>query len=99
MIPPEYTALVDDAAIFPPGNAPLEEAVPAHREHRAAPYGDLVGPFVVQRLGEKRAREGAYAWRKLIEAGAVVTNGTDAPVEDLNPLGSFYASVTRRMIS
>jgi hypothetical protein len=47
VIPPEYTALVDDAAIFPPGNAPLEEAVPAHREHRAAPYGDLVGPFVV----------------------------------------------------
>ncbi|MBI3465260.1 MAG: amidohydrolase family protein, partial [Planctomycetes bacterium] len=55
------------------------------------------GPFVVQRLGEDRAREGAYVWRKLIDAGAVVTNGTDAPVEDLNPLGSFYASVTRRM--
>jgi hypothetical protein len=46
-IPPEYTALVDDAAIFPPGNAPLEEAVRAHREHLAAPYADLVGPFVV----------------------------------------------------
>lgn len=55
------------------------------------------GPFVVQRLGVERAREGAYAWRKLIDARAVVTNGTDAPVEDLNPLGSFYASVTRRM--
>jgi hypothetical protein len=47
VIPPEYAALVDDAAIFPPGNAPLEEAVPAHREHLAAPYAALVGPFVV----------------------------------------------------
>jgi hypothetical protein len=47
VIPPEYTALVDDAAIFPPGEAPLDEAVPAHREHLAAPYAALVGPFVV----------------------------------------------------
>jgi hypothetical protein len=44
--------LVDDAAIFPPGDAALEQAVPAHREHRAASYAALVGPFVVsdQRL-------------------------------------------------
>jgi hypothetical protein len=55
------------------------------------------GPFVISRLGEKRSREGAYAWRSLLDAGATVVNGTDAPVEDVNPLGSFYASVTRRM--
>jgi predicted amidohydrolase YtcJ len=55
------------------------------------------GPFVVQRLGEWRARTGAYAWRSLLDAGAMVINGTDAPVETLNPLDSFYASVTRRM--
>lgn len=53
-------------------------------------------PFVVDRLGEKRAREGAYVWRSLIDAGAVVTNGTDAPIEDVNPLASYYASVTRK---
>ena len=53
-------------------------------------------PFVVKRLGEKRAREGAYAWRSLLDAGTVVTNGTDAPVEDVDPLRSFYASVTRK---
>ncbi|RME91841.1 MAG: amidohydrolase [Bacteroidetes bacterium] len=52
-------------------------------------------PFVVKRLGEKRAREGAYPWRSLLDAGAVVTNGTDAPVEDVDPLPSLYASVTR----
>lgn len=53
-------------------------------------------PFVVKRLGEERARTGAYPWRSLLDAGAVVTNGTDTPVEDVNPLESFYASVTRR---
>lgn len=53
-------------------------------------------PFVVKRLGEKRAREGAYPWRSLLDAGAVVTNGTDAPVEDVDPIESFYASVTRK---
>jgi hypothetical protein len=47
VIPPEYTALVDDAAIFPPGDAPLEEAVPEHRAHLAGPYAAMVGPFVV----------------------------------------------------
>jgi predicted amidohydrolase YtcJ len=55
------------------------------------------GPFVVARLGERRARLGAYAWRSLLDAGAMVINGTDVPVEPLNPLGSFYASVTRKM--
>jgi len=52
-------------------------------------------PFVVKKLGEERAKYGAYPWRSLIEAGAVVTNGTDAPVEDISPIESFYASVTR----
>jgi predicted amidohydrolase YtcJ len=55
------------------------------------------GPWVVPKLGEKRAREGAYVWRSLLDSGAVVINGTDAPVEDVNPIASFYASVTRRM--
>jgi hypothetical protein len=50
--PPTYLhGLVDDAAIFPPGNAPLDEAVRAHGEHRQAPYAALVGPLVV---GEDR---------------------------------------------
>ncbi len=53
-------------------------------------------PYVLQRLGEKRAEEGAYVWQKLMKSGAVVTNGTDAPVEDVNPIGSYYASVSRR---
>ncbi len=53
-------------------------------------------PFVVDRLGEQRAREGAYPWRSLLDAGVLIANGTDAPVEDVDPLESFYASVTRK---
>ena len=53
-------------------------------------------PFVVKRLGEKRAREGAYPWRSLLDAGAIIANGTDAPVEDVSPIECFYATVTRR---
>lgn len=43
---PLFRALIDDAAVFPPGNAPMEVAVPAHREHRAAWYADMIGPFL-----------------------------------------------------
>jgi len=39
--------LFDDAAIFPPGNLPLADAVTAHHAHREASYADLVGPLVV----------------------------------------------------
>jgi len=53
-------------------------------------------PWVEPRLGAERAEEGAYVWQKLMQSGAVVTNGTDAPVEDVDPLASYYATVTRR---
>lgn len=53
-------------------------------------------PFVVQRLGQQRAKEGAYVWRSLLDQGAVVTNGTDTPIEDVDPIHNFYASVTRK---
>ncbi len=52
--------------------------------------------FVVARLGEKRAKEGAYAWRRVLDAGARIGNGTDAPVEDVDPIASIHASVTRQ---
>ncbi len=55
------------------------------------------GPWVPDRLGAERSAEGAYVWRKLLDSGALVTNGTDAPVEDVNPIASFSASVSRRM--
>lgn len=53
-------------------------------------------PYVIPRLGLRRAEEGAYVWRSLLSTGAVVTNGTDTPVEDVDPLASFYSTVTRK---
>jgi predicted amidohydrolase YtcJ len=52
--------------------------------------------FVSARLGDTRAKEGAYVWRELMKTGAVVTNGTDAPVEDIDPIANYYAAVTRK---
>lgn len=53
--------------------------------------------YVLQRLGYRRAAEGAYMWRSLIDSGVVIVNGTDAPVERIDPIASFYASVARRL--
>lgn len=55
------------------------------------------GPWVTKRLGEKRAKEGAYVWQKLMKSGAIVSNGTDTPVEDVAPIACFYATVTRKL--
>jgi predicted amidohydrolase YtcJ len=55
------------------------------------------GPWVPQRLGEERARRRAYVWRSLLDADAVICNGTDVPVEAISPIASYHASVTRLM--
>ena len=54
------------------------------------------GPWVAKRLGEERARRTSYLWRSLMDAGVIVTNGTDTPVEDVDPIMSFYGSVSRK---
>ncbi len=55
------------------------------------------GPYVVKRLGQKRAREGGYVWQSLLKTGAVVANGTDVPVEDEDPIPNFHCAVTREL--
>jgi predicted amidohydrolase YtcJ len=55
-------------------------------------------PWAIERLGEKRIKEGAYMWQTLLKSGAKIVNGTDAPVEPLNPIPCFYASVTRKTL-
>ncbi len=54
-------------------------------------------PYVLDRLGAQRAEEGAYVWNSLLTTGVRIVNGTDAPVEDVDPLASFYASVSRKL--
>lgn len=55
------------------------------------------GPWVPQRLGLERAQRRAYVWRSLLDAGAVICNGTDVPVEPISAISSYHASVTRLM--
>ncbi|MEZ5441567.1 MAG: amidohydrolase [Lysobacterales bacterium] len=55
------------------------------------------GPWVPTRLGEPRTGDTSYRWRSLIDSGALVGNGTDVPVEPIDPIASYYASVTRMM--
>ena len=60
-------------------------------------HGPSDGPWVLARLGAERAESGAYLWRSLIDAGVVISNGTDVPVENIDPIVSFHASVARKM--
>lgn len=55
-------------------------------------------PWAIDRLGEQRIVEGAYVWRSLMDTGATIINGTDVPVEPVDPLASFYASVARKTL-
>jgi len=54
-------------------------------------------PYNYKRLGAERVREGAYLWRTLWEDGAIVGNGTDVPVEKIDPLASLHCTVTRQV--
>ena len=56
-------------------------------------------PWAIDRLGKKRIEEGAYMWQSLLKSGARIVNGTDAPVEPINPIPCFYAAVTRKTLS
>ena len=56
-------------------------------------------PWAIDRLGKQRIVDGAYVWQKLLQSGAKVINGTDVPVEPINPLASFYASVSRKTLA
>ena len=55
-------------------------------------------PWAIDRLGEKRIKEGAYMWQDLLQSGVPIVNGTDVPVEPINPIASFYASVSRKTL-
>jgi predicted amidohydrolase YtcJ len=53
------------------------------------------GPWMPSRLGEERTRATSYVWRSLLDTGAIIANGTDTPVEKIDPIASYYSSVSR----
>ena len=56
------------------------------------------GPWIPTRLGQERAQITSYPWRHLLETGAIIGNGTDVPVEPINAIASYYASVSRMTV-
>ena len=55
------------------------------------------GPWLADRLGRERMIQTSYVWRDILDAGVMIANGTDVPVEHISPIASFYSSVSRRM--
>ena len=55
-------------------------------------------PWAIDRLGEQRIVDGAYMWQTLLSSGVKVINGTDVPVEPIDPIPSFYASISRKTL-
>jgi predicted amidohydrolase YtcJ len=53
------------------------------------------GPWATDRLGPERVK-GAYAWRSLLDLKTIIAGGSDAPVEDINPLWGIYSAITRQ---
>lgn len=74
----EFGGFFDDAALFPPGNAPMATAVARHREHRASWYGPLVGSFVCpdRRWDELVAQLDVEG--PVLDLSLVVTGGTES---------------------
>jgi hypothetical protein len=64
--------LVDDAAIFPPGNAPLDAAIRDHRSHLGSAYAALVGPLLVRDVDVERVIDLAEG---RLEIGVIATAG------------------------
>ena len=64
-----------------------------------AVHGTSDGPWIPSRLGDIRAKATSQPWRDLFNTGAILTNGTDVPVERIDPIASYYSSVTRKMIN
>jgi len=62
-------------------------------------HGTSDGPWIPTRLGDERAKSTSQPWRDLFNTGAIVTNGTDVPVEPIDAISSYYASVSRMMIN
>jgi predicted amidohydrolase YtcJ len=91
---PDHRWRIEHAQVIRPADIPrfARQGVIASMQPSHA-IGDL--HFAPARLGADRL-EGAYAWKTLRASGAVVTGGSDAPVERGDPLIEFYAAVARR---
>lgn len=78
--PALWWGLVDDAAVFPPGNAPLADAVRRHREHRGSWHAPLVGPLLIPASSCVELLEHARAGTTPLRVGLISRPGADPQV-------------------
>jgi len=89
LVPGLLDGLVDDAAVFPPGLAPMADAVPRHLQHTGAPYAGLVGPFLVP----AGAVEPFAAAVRALPPAATLRAGIVADPGAADPLGEALAAL------
>lgn len=85
----------EHAQILRPGDIPRFAALDVVASVQAT-HATSDMPWVAQRIGEERTRQGAYVWQALRRSGARLANGSDFPVEEPNPMLGFYAAITRQ---
>ncbi|MGH7495645.1 MAG: amidohydrolase [bacterium] len=91
---PEPRHRIEHAQVLHPDDVPRFKnlgVIPSMQPSHA--IGDL--HFASRRLGPERLL-GAYAWRTLIDSGCIIPGGSDAPVEEGDPMLEFYAAVVRK---
>jgi len=71
-----FAALIDDAAVFPPGLAPLPDAVREHRVHRTSRYAALIGPLLVPASGAAELVELVPPRAEALRVGLIARPGT-----------------------
>lgn len=76
-----FASLIDDAAVFPPGNAPVEVAIRRHLEHRGSGYAPLIGPLLLPAAGVGQAVEYAAGLGLLPPLAIVVVARPGTPKE------------------
>ena len=75
--PELFWGLIDDAAVFPPGNAPLAVAIDRHRSHRAAAHSTCIGPLLIPAAA---VAEAATLATSTVQVGIIGRPGTDPTV-------------------
>jgi hypothetical protein len=76
------------------------EDIPRFAELRVIPSMQAIHatsdmPWAIDRVGAERIK-GGYAWQRFLKSGSIIANGSDFPVEPVNPLWGFYAAITRQ---
>lgn len=88
-IPPALLRFVDDAAVFPPGNAPLGDALAKHREYRSSWFEGLIGPLLLPSSKINQLQD-LWGTTETLRIGLVADTGIDDVTETLASLPAHF---------